>query len=112
VAILIPGCQETRAQTDTSFIVGTWTLTNLSYPNDGRRVVFTDTSLSGTYYTNDNQPKRISNAVYRDGNLYFKIPELQLYFEMRRVGDRFDGKMTVYGTNEKRAPEPMRMTKN
>ena len=112
VVILISGCQETRAQSDNTFIVGTWTLTNLSYPNDGRRVVFTDTSLAGTYYTNDNQPKRISNAVYRDGNLYFKIPELQLYFEMRRVGDRFDGKMTIYGTNEKRAPEPMRMTKN
>jgi hypothetical protein len=76
------------------------------------RVTFTDTSLAGTYYTNDNQPKRISNAVYKDGYLYFKIPELQLYFEMRRVGDRFDGKMTVYGTSEKRAPEPMRMTKS
>jgi len=112
VAILSPGFQKTRAQTENSFIVGTWTLTNLSYPKDGRKIVFTDTSLAGTYFTNGNQQKRITNAVYRDGYLYFKIPELQLYFEMRRVGNRFDGKMTIYGTNEKRAPEPVRMTKN
>lgn len=108
VAILSSGFQ----QSENTFIVGTWTLTNLSYPNDGRRIIFTDTSLAGTYYTNDNKEKRITNAIYKDGYLYFKIPELQLYFEMRRVGNRFDGKMTVYGTNEKRAPEPMRMTKN
>ena len=112
VATLSPGFQKTRAQSDNSFIVGTWTLTNLAYPSDGRQIVFTDTSLAGTYYTNNRQQKRISNAVYRDGYLYFKIPELQLYFEMRRVGNRFDGKMTVYGTSEKRAPEPVRMTKN
>jgi hypothetical protein len=106
------GFQKTRAQTDNAFVVGTWTLTNLSYPNDGRKIVFTDATLAGTYYTNGNQQKRISSAVYKDGNLYFKIPELQLYFEMRKVGNRFDGKMTFYGTSEKRAPEPMRMTKN
>lgn len=110
VAILNPGFQA-RAQTENDFVVGTWTLTNLSYPNDGRKMVFSDTSLAGIYYTNNNQEKRISNAVYKDGNLYFRIPDLQLYFEMRRVGNRFDGKMTVYGTSEKRAPEPVRMTK-
>ena len=112
VAILTPGFQKPREQSDNTFIVGTWTLTNLSYPGDGRRIIFTDTSLAGVYYNNKNQQKRISNAVYKDGYLYFKIPELQLYFEMRKVGNRFDGKMTVYGTGEKRAPEPVRMTKN
>src|SRR6185436_16655348 len=105
VAILSPGFQKTRAQTDNTFIVGSWTLTNLSYPSDRRKIIFTNTSLTGTYYNNNNQQKRISNAVYKGGYLYFKIPELQLYFEMRWAGNRFDGKMTVYGTSEKRVPE-------
>lgn len=111
VAIPGNGFQKNPEQSDNSFMVGMWTLTNLSYPGDGRLIIFTDTSLAGTYYTNDKHQKRISNAVYKDGYLYFKIPELQLYFEMRKVGNRFDGKMTVYGTNEKRAPEAVRMTK-
>jgi len=111
-AMLSTGFQKPREQSDNSFIVGSWTLTNLSYPGDGRVITFTDTSLAGTYYTNAKQQKRISNAVYKEGYLYFKIPDLQLYFEMRKVGSRFDGKMTFYGTNEKRAPEPVRMTKN
>ena len=110
-AVLSTGFQK-APPSDNSFVVGTWTLTNLSYPSDGRVITFTDTTLAGTYYTNARQKKRITNAVYKDGYLYFKIPELQLYFEMRRVGARFDGKMTFYGTNEKRAPEPVRMTKN
>src|SRR5215211_4216924 len=111
-ALLSIGFHKTGEQSENSFIVGTWTLTNLSNPGDGRIIAFTDTSLAGTYYTNDKQQKRISNAVYKDGYLYFKIPDLQLYFEMRRVGNRFDGKMTFYGDSEKRAPEPVRMTKN
>jgi|SRR5215203_6078336 len=95
-----------------NFIVGSWTMTVLAYPTDGRRVVFEDANLAGTYYTSNGQGKRIANAVYRDGNLYFTIPDLQLYFELRWAGNHFDGKMTAYSTSQKRAPEPVRMTKN
>jgi hypothetical protein len=93
------------------FIVGSWTMTVLAYPDDGRRVDFENANLAGVYYTSNGQPKPIANAVYRDGNLYFTIPDLQLYFELRWTGNHFDGKMTAYSTSEKKAPEPVRMTK-
>jgi len=87
-------------------------MTVLAYPSDGRRVVFEDTNLSGVYYTSNGQAKRIANAVYRDGNLYFTIPDLQLYFELRWLANHFDGKMTAYSSSEKKAPEPVRMTRS
>jgi len=96
---------------DSASIVGNWTLINLAYPKDRRTIVF-DPNLGGSYYTNDRQPKRISDVIYKGGLLYFKVPELRLYFTMRRVGERFDGKMIVYGGTDRRAPEAVRMTRN
>ena len=111
-AILSSGFQKTSQQSESSFLVGEWTLINLSYPDSERTVKFTlDTNLAGEYYASDNKPRSITNAVYKDDSLYFKVPELQIYFEMRKVNDRFEGKMTKYGTNDRRAGEPVRMTK-
>ena len=111
-AILSPGSPQTGEQSDASFVAGNWKLVTLSNPNSSRTVTFTN-NLAGIYCTTDNRnQKNIPNAVYKDGNLYFRVPDLQVYFEMRKVGDRFEGKMTLYGTNDKTAPEPVRMTKD
>lgn len=110
--VAVTGSQgSTQTRNNSASIAGRWTLINLAYPNDRREIVF-NSNLAGSYYTSDRQAKRISDAVYKGGALYFKVPDLQLYFEMRRVGDRFDGKMTRYGSVERRAPEAVRMTKN
>lgn len=110
VTVLSSGFPGTSQQSDKSFIVGDWILTNLNYPSDGRLITI-DADFAGTYHTGDKQQKRIANVVYKGDILYFKVPELQLYFEMRKVNNYLDGKMTFYGTNDKRAPEPVRMTK-
>jgi len=67
--------------------------------------------LAGTYFTSEGKPKPISNARFKGGNFYFDVPDLNLYFEMRFVKDRLEGKMTAPSTTEKRTPQPVRMTK-
>lgn len=93
-------------------VEGNWTLTKVG-DTDGRTIKFVidKTQLKGTYLTRQGEEKPISGARFNRRYLYFKVPDLQLYFEMRLVGDHFEGKMTVYSTTEKRAPEPVRMTR-
>jgi hypothetical protein len=103
--------QTIGAQDETSFLVGTWTLARTANPNDPRQIQF-NAQLEGTYRNSQNQEKPIKNAKYKSGYLYFTVPDLQLYFEMRKVKDRFEGKMTVFNPTEKRMPEPVIMRKN
>jgi hypothetical protein len=97
-------------QNENAFIETKWTLINLAYPKDKRYVVF-DQNLGSAYFTKAG-PKPISNIKYRNGLLYFEVPQLHLSFKMRRVGERFDGKMTIYDGTDRRAPEAVRMTKS
>jgi len=93
-------------------IAGNWTLTKAG-DADGRtiKIVADRTQLRGSYVTRNQGEKSISNASFSRGRLTFKVPDLQLYFDMRLVGGRFEGKMTAYSLTEKRAPESVLMTR-
>ncbi|HKR13833.1 MAG TPA: hypothetical protein VJT15_17340 [Pyrinomonadaceae bacterium] len=111
-AILSPGSPQTGEQSDASFIAGDWTLVTLS-DQEAKRLITFDTNLAGKYYTSTNEEKGIPNATYKGDYLYFRVPELHIFFEMRKVDKRrFEGKMTRYNTNDKTTPEPVQMTKN
>ena len=114
-SLMYPGqgraLQTKGAQNQTSFLVGTWTLTTTAKPNDPRQIKF-NARLEGTYRNSQNQENPIKNVKYKNGYLYFNVPDQKLYFEMRKVKDRFEGKMTVFSPTEKRTPEPVIMSKN
>jgi hypothetical protein len=104
--------QETGPPSQNGFVVGKWTLTRANSANDGRQIEF-NAGLEGTYRTSQGKQIPIKNARYKKNEyLYFNVPDLQLYFEMRKVGDHFEGKMTVFSATEKKTPEPVLMTKN
>jgi len=67
--------------------------------------------LVGTYATTKGEKNPITNAKFNRGYFYFDVPDLNLYFEMRFVKDRLEGKMTAPSTTEKRTPQPVRMTR-
>lgn len=98
-------------QDQTSFVVGTWTLTRTANPKDQRQLNF-NARLEGTYRNSQNKETPIKNVKYKDGYLYFNVPDLHLYFEMRKVGDHFEGRLTVFSATEKKKPEAVVMTKN
>lgn len=109
----LASCFQTKGrQPSTNTVAGTWTLTRVG-ETDGRTIKFVvdRTRLKGTYFTQQREEKPITSARFNRGYLYFKVPDLQLYFEMRLLGDHFEGKMTQYSMTEKRAPEPVRMTR-
>lgn len=101
---------QARAQNPAS-VVGNWTLTTVS-DRAGRRIKFEirNGRLEGAYYTSGNIEKPISEARFSRGYLSFKVPTLRLYFEVRLVRDRFEGKMIAYGTNKK-TPERVQMSR-
>src|SRR5215813_472561 len=94
-------------QVSNSIVKGTWTLVG---DTNGRTIKFVmeKTLLKGTFVTKDGIEQRISNVRFSRDYLYFKVPDLKLYFEMRLVGDHFEGKISIYDATEKKAPEPVR----
>lgn len=100
---------QVRGQSPAS-VVGNWTLTTLSDSN-GRDISFRMAGgrLEGTYFTSRREPKSISNARFSRGFFYFEVPDLKLYFELRPIKDRFEGKMYAYSSTEKRVPEPVKL---
>lgn len=96
-----------------SSIAGNWTLTKVGDTDGGRtiRLVVERAQLKGSYITRQGEEKPIGSASFRRGRLSFKVPDLQLYFDMRLVGNRLEGKMTTYSLTEKRAPESVIMTR-
>jgi len=104
--------QKTGPPSQNGFVVGKWTLTRANSANDGRQIEFNNARLEGTYRTSQGKQIPIKNARYKNGYLYFNVPDLRLYFEMRKVGDHFEGKMTAFSVTEKKMPEAVLMTKN
>lgn len=102
--------QPTGPPIQNSFVAGKWTLTRANSANDGRLIEFNNV-LEGTYRTSQGKQVPIKNARYKNGYLYFNVPDLQLIFEMRKVEDHFEGKMTVFSATEKKIPEAVLMTK-
>lgn len=102
---------QARGQNPNS-VVGDWTLIAVSDRN-GRDINFSmqNGRLAGTYFTSKGEKKPISNIRFNRGSFYFDVPDLNLYFEMRFVKDRLEGKMTTPSTTEKRTPQPVRMTR-
>jgi hypothetical protein len=93
-------------------LAGEWTLTAVSDPT-GRDITFwpQGRGLVGTYKTSGGTEKPITNARIIRGHYYFDVPDLGLYFAMRFVRGRFEGKLTAYSTTEKKAPQPVRMVR-
>jgi hypothetical protein len=102
---------QARGQSPDS-VAGDWTLTTLS-DSSGRDINFKIEKgrLEGTYVTSKKERKSIRNARFSRGYFYFEVPDLQLYFELRLVKDRYEGKMSAYSSSEKRVPEPVKMSR-
>jgi hypothetical protein len=112
---LTVGGQVTQARVPNQSVKGSWSLVLTRLPRQEPRILeFTQVGnvITGSYITKSGGSKSISSARISNGYFYFRVADLKLYFEMRFVGDgRLEGKMTDYGSTEKKPADPVRMTR-
>ena len=105
--------QVTQVRQTNPSVRGSWSLVLTRYASqEPRTLEFTQAGsvINGVYITKNGERKSISSARISNGHFYFRVTDLNLYFEMRFVGTRLlEGKMTDYSSRVKKPADPVRM---